>query len=75
MEIARAIKQARALVCLWQREYFNQAFWLGFAEMFGDYAWFINYMQSLEQVTPQDIMRIAQTYLQPSSAGCRCLLT
>jgi zinc protease len=65
-EIARAIKQARALFAYGSENISNQAFWLGFAEMFGDYAWFENYMQSLEQVTPQDVMRIAQTYLQSS---------
>jgi zinc protease len=66
-EIARAIKQARALFAYGSENITNQAFWLGFAEMFGGYDWFINYMQSLEQVTPQDVLRIAQTYLQPSS--------
>jgi zinc protease len=66
-EIARAIKQARALFAYGSENITNQAFWLGFAEMFGGYDWFINYMQSLEQVTPQDVLRIAQTYLQLSS--------
>jgi zinc protease len=66
-EIARAIKQARALFAYGSENITNQAFWLGFAEMFGGYDWFINYMQSLEQITPQDVLRIAQTYLQPSS--------
>jgi zinc protease len=65
-EIARATKQARALFAYGSENITNQAFWLGFAEMFGGYDWFVNYMQSLEQVTPKDIMRIAQTYLQPS---------
>jgi zinc protease len=65
-EIARAIKQARALFAYGSENISNQAFWLGFAEMFDDYAWFENYMQSLEQVTPQDVMRIAQTYLRSS---------
>jgi zinc protease len=65
-EIARAIKQARALFAYGSENISNQAFWLGFAEMFGEYDWFVNYMQSLERVTPQDIQRIAQTYLQPS---------
>jgi zinc protease len=66
VEIARAIKQARALFAYGSENITNQAFWLGFAEMFGTYDWFLNYMQSLEQVTPHDVMRVAQTYLLPS---------
>jgi zinc protease len=43
----------------------NQGFWLGFAEMFSGYEWFENYLDNLAAVTPQDVQRIAQTYLRP----------
>ncbi len=33
--------------------------------MFADYTWFTGYIDQLEQVTPGDVMRIAQTYLNP----------
>lgn len=65
-EIARAIKQARALFAYGSENITNQAFWLGYAEMFAEYGWFVDYMQSLEQVTPQDVLRIAQRHLQPA---------
>ena len=64
-EIARAIKQARALFAYGSENITNQAFWLGYAEMFSHYDWFTRYVESLEQITPQDVQRIAQTYLAP----------
>ena len=39
-EIARAIKQARALFAYGSENITNQAFWLGYAEMFASYDWF-----------------------------------
>ena len=66
-EIARATKQARALFAYGSENITNQAFWLGYAEMFASYEWFTTYVESLEQVTPEDIQRIAQTYLQTSN--------
>lgn len=62
-EIARAIKQARAIFAYGSENITNQAFWLGYAEMFATYEWFNEYMQRLEQVTPADLQRIAQQYL------------
>jgi zinc protease len=63
-EIARAIKQARALFAYGSENITNQAFWLGYAEMFANYSWFTGYVQHLEKVTPEDIQRIAQNYLR-----------
>lgn len=63
-EICRAVKQAKALFAYGTENVTNQAFWLGFAEMFASYAWFENYLTAMEQVTPQDIQRVAQTCLQ-----------
>ncbi len=65
-EISRAIKQARALFAYGSENITNQAFWLGYAEMFDHYDWFVNYVQRLEQITPLDVQRVAQTLLQPS---------
>ncbi len=65
-EIHRAVKQARALFAYGSENITNQAFWLGYAEMFSNYDWFTGYIDSLEKVTPADVQRIAQTYLQPS---------
>jgi len=64
-EIRRAIKQARALFAYGSENITNQAFWLGYAEMFAHYDWFENYVHNLAMVSPEDVQRIAQTYLPP----------
>lgn len=66
-EIARAIKQARALFAYGSENITNQAFWLGYAEMFANYGWFTGYVEHLEKITPEDVQRVAQTYLHPSN--------
>jgi zinc protease len=66
-EIARASKQARALFAYGTENITNQAFWLGFAEIYAGYDWFLNYLDELEKITPQDVQRIAQTYLKPEN--------
>lgn len=66
-EIARAIKQARALFAYGSESITNQAFWLGFSEMFANYNWFLSYLDNLARVTPEDVQRVAQTYLQPKN--------
>jgi zinc protease len=64
-EINRAIKQARAIFAYGSENITHQAAWLGFSEMFADYQWFEGYLDKLAQVTPQDIQRVAQTWLRP----------
>jgi len=66
-EVERAIKQARAIFAYGAENITNQAFWLGYAEMFADYAWFTSYLERLRQVTPQDVLQAAQTFFQPQS--------
>ena len=66
-EIARAVKQARALFAYGSENITNQAFWLGYADMFANYDWFVNYMQELEKITPADVQKAAQTYLSPAN--------
>lgn len=66
-EITRAVKQARALFAYGSENITNQAFWLGYAEMFDTYDWFVKYMEKLEEVTPDDVLRAAQKYLLPSN--------
>ena len=66
-EVERAIKQARALFAYGSENITNQAFWLGFAEMFASYDWFLHYVEELEKVTPQDIQRVAQKYLKKAN--------
>jgi zinc protease len=62
-EIERAIKQVRALFAYGSESITNQASWMGYAEMFASYDWFTGYVEHLAAVTPDDVQRIAQTYL------------
>lgn len=66
-ELHRAVKQARALFAYGSESISNQAFWLGYAEMFASYNWFLNYLEHLEAVTPADIQRVARSYLRPEN--------
>jgi zinc protease len=66
-EITRAIKQARALFAYGSENITNQAFWLGHAEMFATYEWFLTYLEKLEKVTPAELQKAAQKYLRPQN--------
>jgi len=66
-EINRAIKQARALFAYGSENITNQAFWLGHAEMFSTYDWFLTYLEKLAAVTPAEMKRAAQKYLRPQN--------
>jgi len=65
--LERAVKQARALFAYGSESITNQAFWLGFTEMFASYEWFENYLDNLAAVTPEDVQRIARQYLNPNN--------
>lgn len=65
-ELAIALKQARANFAYSSDNITNQAFWLGFAQSFADYAWFTDYVKRLEQVSAEDIIRVARQYLDPA---------
>lgn len=66
-EIARAIKQARAIFAYGSESITNQAFWMGYSEMFADYNWFLNYLDNLAAVTPADVQRVAREYFRPQT--------
>ena len=66
-EIARAIKQAKALFAYSSENISNQAFWLGYSEIFANYDWFENYVFHLSRVTPEDLLNIARKYLIPEN--------
>jgi zinc protease len=63
-ELARAVKQAEALFAYGSESITNQAFWLGFAEIFDHYEWFLNYLDRLRAVTPKEVQAAAQRYLR-----------
>jgi len=61
----KAMKQARALFAYGSESITNQAFWLGISEMVASFEWFVNFLDMLSAVTPEDVQRVAQTYLRP----------
>src|SRR5512134_3541947 len=65
VEITRAIKQARALFAYGSDNITNQAFWLGYTEMFADYNWFLTFLDKLAAVTVKDVQRVANEYFKP----------
>lgn len=66
-QLERALKQARAIFAYGSESISNQAFWLGFAEMFATVDWFTTYLERLAAVTPADVQRLAQTCLRPQN--------
>ncbi len=64
-ELARAVKQAKALFAYGSESITNQAFWLGYSSMFADHIWFDTYIQHIEQVSPEQILSFAQQWLDP----------
>ena len=66
-EITRAVKQARAVFAYGSENITNQAFWMGYAEIFSSYQWFTSHLSNLAKVTPQDVQRVAQKYFQPAN--------
>ena len=66
-ELKRAVKQARAMFAYGSESITNQAFWLGYPEMFSDYNWYLTYLDKLAAVTPEEVQRVAQTYLRPQN--------
>jgi zinc protease len=66
-EIRRAIKQARANFVYGSENITNQAFWLGYAEMFAHYGWFESYLANMSRITATEVRRVAREYLRPQS--------
>ena len=66
-DVERAVKQARALFAYGSESITNQAFWMGYAEIFDTYQWFISLLDRLAGVTPEQIQQIAQNYMRSSN--------
>jgi zinc protease len=66
-ELAKAQRQARALFAYSSESISNQAFWHGFSRIFADHAWLESYLDDLAAITPEDVQRVAQTYLVPGN--------
>ncbi len=66
-EVDKAIKQARALFAYGSESITNQAFWMGYSEIFADYGWFETYLDRIAAVTPEEVRSVAQKYLSASN--------
>lgn len=66
-DIARAIKQARAMFAFSSENVTNQAFWLGYSESIASVAWFYEYVERLSAVRPKDIQQVAEKYLKTTN--------
>lgn len=64
-ELERAVKQAKALFVYGADNITNQGFWLGYAPSFADYNWFLQYIERLQAITPEQVIAIAQKYFSP----------
>lgn len=63
-DVEKAIKQAQALFAYSSESITNQAFWMGYSEMFADYGWFEGYLKRLKRVTTADVHRVAERHLR-----------
>jgi len=66
-EIARIVKQARAQYAYALEHASNWARWLGMMEMLGGWQQCLNFLNKLAAVRPEDVQRVAQTYLTPNN--------
>jgi len=67
-EVQKAVKQARAHFIYGSESVTNQARWLGFAEVVASQEWLTDYLTRLTAVTAEDVMRVAQRYLNRDQA-------
>ncbi|MBW4644678.1 MAG: insulinase family protein [Goleter apudmare HA4340-LM2] len=66
-ELNRAQTQLQASFILGNQDITNQASQLGYSQTIaGDYHYIEHYLAAIAQVTPQDIQRVAKTYLHPA---------
>jgi zinc protease len=63
-EVAKAIKQTQAEFVYGAESVTDQAYWLGFSEIVASQSWLDFYLERLAAVTPEDVQRVAATYLQ-----------
>jgi zinc protease len=62
-ELDKAIKQSKAQFAFSSESVTNQAFWMGYCEVFADYTWFLKFIDNLSAVGMEDVRRVAQKYL------------
>jgi zinc protease len=73
-ELERAVKQVKAQYVYSTEGVTNQAFWLGQLEIVDSYQRVDTLVEEIEQITTQDIQRIAAAYLIPTNRTVGWLL-
>lgn len=73
-ELARAVKQVKAQYVYSAEGVTNQAFWMGQMEIVDTYRRAETIIDEIEQVTADDVRRVAATYLVPSNRTVGWLL-
>jgi zinc protease len=63
-ELQTATKQSRAQFAYSSESVTNQGFWLGYASIVADTAWYEGFLDSLAAVTVEDVTRVANAYLR-----------
>lgn len=63
-ELSKALKQAKATFAYGSESITNQAFWMGFSEIFGTYEWFETYLDQLSRVSTEQVQAVARKYLR-----------
>ena len=63
-ELQTAIKQSKAQFAYSSESVTSQGFWLGYASIVADVAWYEGFLDSLAAVTVEDVTRVANTYLR-----------
>ncbi len=63
-ELQTAIKQSKAQFAYSSESVTNQGYWLGYASIVSDIAWFEGFLDSLAAVTVDDVTRVAKSYLE-----------
>lgn len=66
-ELAKAIKQAKAMFAFSAESVTNLGFWYGFAELIDSHEWFDHYIHRLSAVTVDDVQRVARKVLARSN--------
>ncbi len=66
-ELQKAQKQTKAAFAYSTESVTEQAYWLAQSFILGDVHWFDRYAERLMQVTADDVLDVAQRYLQPKS--------
>ena len=63
-ELQTAIKQSKAQFAYSSESVTSQGFWLGYASIVADLAWYEGFLDSLAAVTIEDVTRVAHTYVR-----------